>query len=256
VTRTTTEQARLRAYQRALFEHISTRAEPLAHGVAVFTPAHPTKWDLNLLVIDDASELTAEGLMAEAERLQAPAGLRHRKIQVLTGGDGLVDGFVAAGWTSERLVIMVLRGTDMRGDAPAEVRETGFEAVRSLMVQWYTEAMTPAEARDLADSDADTAEVTGARFFLTERDGEPAASCELLGAGGIGQVESVYTAAAHRGHGLASAVVRAAIAASRERGDDLVIIIADADDWPQRLYERLGFETVDVYRAFTRKPAG
>ena len=49
-------------------------------------------------------------------------------------------------------------------------------------------------------------------------------------------------------------VVRAAIAAARERGDDLVMIMADADDWPQRLYERLGFQTVDRYRTFTRKP--
>ena len=32
------------------------------------------------------------------------------------------------------------------------------------------------------------------------------------------------------------------------------MIMADADDWPQQLYERLGFETVDVYRSFTRKP--
>ena len=32
------------------------------------------------------------------------------------------------------------------------------------------------------------------------------------------------------------------------------MIMADADDWPQRLYERLGFETVDAYRSFTRKP--
>jgi hypothetical protein len=32
------------------------------------------------------------------------------------------------------------------------------------------------------------------------------------------------------------------------------MIMADADDWPQRLYERLGFEAVDEYRTFTRKP--
>jgi GNAT superfamily N-acetyltransferase len=103
----------------------------------------------------------------------------------------------------------------------------------------------------LADADADTADAAGARWFLAERDGEAAACCQLLGADGVGQVEQVYTAAAHRGHGLGSAVVRAAIAASRERGDDLVMIMADADDWPQKLYERLGFETVDVYCAFT-----
>ena len=94
MTRTTkTELERLRAYRRAHFEQITARTEPFAHGVAVFTPAHPTKWDLNLLVVEDATGVSADELIAEAERLQAPAGLRHRKVELLHGGDGLVDGF-------------------------------------------------------------------------------------------------------------------------------------------------------------------
>jgi GNAT superfamily N-acetyltransferase len=256
VTRTTTaEPARLRAYQREHFARIAARAEPFERGIAVFTPEHPTKWDLNLLIVDDATGVPAGELLAEAERLQAPAGLRHRKIQVLSGGEGLANDFTAAGWIAETIVVMALHGADARGDTPhAEVRETGFEAVRPLMEAWYRESMGAAEARDLADSDADSAVRSGARYFLAERDGEPGASCELLGFGGVGQVESVYTAAAHRGHGLASAVVRTAIAAARERGDDVVMILADAEDWPQRLYERLGFKTVDRYLNFTRKP--
>ena len=255
MTRAKPELERLRAYRRAYFESITSRAEPFAHGVAVFTPAHPTKWDLNLLIVDDASGVTADELIAEAERLQAPAGLRHRKVETLGGGDALVDGFTAAGWTAERVVVMLLRpGADHRGETPAEVREVGFEPVRGLMEQWYGESMSAAEAHDLCDADADTAKVSGGRFFLAERDGDAAACCVLLGADGIGQVEEVYTAKAHRGAGLASAVVRAAIAAAQERGDDLVMIMADAEDWPQRLYERLGFETVDVFRTFTRKP--
>ena len=150
---------------------------------------------------------------------------------------------------------MLLReGADQRGEAPAEVREVEFPAVRGLMEQWYGEAMSQAEARDLADADADTARTSDARFFMTERDGVPAACCMLLPGDGVGQVEEVYTAKPFRGHGLASAVVRAAIAAAQERGDELIMIMADADDWPQRLYERLGFETVDEYRTFTRKP--
>jgi GNAT superfamily N-acetyltransferase len=242
VTKTkTAELERLRAYQREHFERVATRAEPFAHGMVVFTPEHSTKWDSNLLVVEDAAGVSAEELIAEAERLRAPAALRHRKIQVLSGGDGLADGFTAAGWTAETLVVMALHGADTRGDTPqAEVRETGFDAVRPLMEAWYRESMGEAEARDLGDADADAAARTGARYFLVERHGEPAASCELLGFGGIGQVESVYTAAAHRGHGLASVVVRTAIAAARERGDDLVMIMADAGDWPQKLYERIG----------------
>jgi GNAT superfamily N-acetyltransferase len=255
VTRTTTELGRLRAYRRSLFERITSRAEPFPQGVAYFTPAHPTKWDLNLLVVDDAAGAGAGELIAEAERLQAPAGLRHRKVEVQQGGEAVANDFTAAGWSADRLVVMLRRGTDVRGETPpAEVRETGFEAVRGLMEAWYRESMSEAEARDLGDADADSARVSGARYFLAERDGEPGAACELLGGDGVGQVESVYTAAAHRGHGLGSAVVRAAIAASHERGDDLVLILADAADWPQRLYERLGFETVDAYYGFTRKP--
>jgi GNAT superfamily N-acetyltransferase len=255
VTRTTrAELERLRAYRRAHFEQITARTEPSAHGIAVFTPAHPTKWDLNLLVVDDATGVSADELIAEAERLQAPAGLRHRKLELLHGGDGLVDGFAKVGWTTDRVVVMVLRGADIRGDAPAEVQEVGFEAVRGLMEQWYGESMSAAEARDLGDADADTALTSGARYFLTERDGVPAATCMLLPGDGIGQVEEVYAAKPFRGHGLASAVVRTAIAAAQERGDELIMIMADADDWPQKLYERLGFETVDEYRTFTRKP--
>jgi GNAT superfamily N-acetyltransferase len=253
---TTTELARLRAHRRALFARSTRSAERFAHGVAYFTPAHPTKWDLNLLVVEDASQATAEELLAEAERLQAPAGLRHRKIEVHSGGEPLIAAFKAAGWSAERLVIMLRAGADQRGEAPAEVREVEFPAVRDLMEQWYGEAMSAAEARDLADADADTALASGARFFLTERDGLPAACCMLLPGDRVGQVEEVYTAKPFRGHGLASAVVRAAIAAARERGDELIMIMADADDWPQRLYERLGFETVDEYRTFTRKPGG
>jgi len=254
---TTTERARLRAYRRQLFAHSTHHAEAFAHGQAFFTPAHPTKWDLNLLLVEDAAQTSADDLIAEAERLQAPAGLRHRKVEVQRGGDRLVDGFRAAGWSAERIVLMVLRpAADRRGDAPpAAVREVGFEAIRGLMEQWYREAMSPAEALDLVEADADTATTSGARFFLAERDGEPAASCMLLaGAGGVGQVEEVYTAARHRGAGLATAVIRTAIAAALERGDDLILIMADAEDWPQRLYERLGFEPVDEYRTFTRKP--
>ena len=253
-TATTTDAARLRAFRRSELEQITTRSEPFARGAALFTPAHPTKWDVNLLVVDDPEGAAADELIAEAERLQAPAGLRHRKIALLSGGDELIDGFRAAGWTADEVVVMALRGADVRGETVAEVHEVGFTAIRGLLEAWYGETMTATEARDLTDSDADVAAITGARLFLAEREGEPAACCTLFGADGIGQVEAVYTAAAHRGHGLASAVVRAAVAAARERGDDLVMIIGEAEDWPQKLYERLGFQIVDRSWSFTRKP--
>jgi hypothetical protein len=36
----------------------------------------------------------------------------------------------------------------------------------------------------------------------------------------------------------------AAAGASRDRGDELTFIVAYGDDWPWKLYERLGFDRV------------
>jgi ribosomal protein S18 acetylase RimI-like enzyme len=55
---------------------------------------------------------------------------------------------------------------------------------------------------------------------------------------------------AYRGRGLARALVVHAAAGSRAAGNDLTFLVADADDWPQRLYERLGFETIGRYARF------
>ena len=90
-----------------------------------------------------------------------------------------------------------------------------------------------------------TGEAGGDRWFVAPPE-EPAAACCLLSGGEIGQVEDVGTLAAARGQGLAKAVIRAAIAASREAGHRHTFIVADADDWPRLLYEKLGFETCGV----------
>ena len=143
---------------------------------------------------------------------------------------------------------MALRRADARGDTRAEVREVALRAARAaLMEAWYGEPMGDRRGARPRRTPTPTAPgAPGARYFLVERHGEPAASCELLGFDGIGRGRvRLHGARPTAATALASAVVRAAIAASRERGDDLVIIMADADDWPQRLYERLGFETVD-----------
>ena len=72
----------------------------------------------------------------------------------------------------------------------------------------------------------------------------------------LGQVEDVATLREARQRGLARAVVSAAIAASREAGHEHTFIAADADDWPQLLYTRLGFEPVGRLAWFRKKPPG
>ena len=260
-TKSKTELERLRALRRELLERTTSRAEPFAHGTAFFTPEHPTKWDLNLLLVEHAPpELSAQQLIAEAERLQGPAGLSHRRIELAEGGDRMRSDFEAAGWSIDHLLLMVLRpGADERGEAkPASVREVDYDGLRPLAEMWQKELTPPVQAdrsAELADADAATAQALAARGFLAERDGRPAGYAMLLQAAeGVSEIDQVYTAPEHRGSGLASAVVRAAITAARERGDELTYILADAEDWPFRLYERLGFEMVGTRYEVTRKP--
>ena len=92
------------------------------------------------------------------------------------------------------------------------------------------------------------------RYFAGFVDDLPVSSCELYSRGGVGQVEDVVTLEEHRGHGLASAAVLAAVRASVDEGNTLTFLLADADDWPYLLYERLGFETTGRRWRFQRLP--
>ena len=108
------------------------------------------------------------------------------------------------------------------------------------------------EQRSLRDARFDP--VGNGRWFAAPADGEPGASCVLYERDGIGQVETVGTRPEDRGRGLASAVVLAASDASRRAGHELTFIVADADDWPWKLYERLGFDPIGEKSDFLRKP--
>ncbi len=257
-TTTRTELERLRAVRRAQLERVTSRAEPFAHGTAFFTPEHALKWDLNLLLVDRvAPGIGAHELMAHADRLQGRAGLRHCKLELAEGGERLRADFEAAGWSVDHLLLMVLRrGADRRGaTAPVSVREVSHDAVRPLAQRWHSELPSSGSSAELTEAEAAAARLLGARSFVAERDGAPAAYALLLDDGdGVGEVDQVYAAPEHRGAGLASALVRAAAAASLQRGDELTFLVADAEDWPRLLYERLGFETVGARFDFTRKP--
>ena len=56
----------------------------------------------------------------------------------------------------------------------------------------------------------------------------------------------------YRRRGLARSLVLHAVAESHAAGNDLTFLVADANDWPQRLYEKLGFETVGRYARFLK----
>jgi hypothetical protein len=50
--------------------------------------------------------------------------------------------------------------------------------------------------------------------------------------------------------------VLAAADAAEAAGNDLVFLLTDASDWPQRLYRRLGFDTIGSVYELLKLPLG
>jgi ribosomal protein S18 acetylase RimI-like enzyme len=224
---------------------------PFAFGTARLDRELPDVYDLNLLRIEQG-EPTAEELIAEAERIQGEAGLKHRRVQLPSEQDArLGEVFRRLGWEAEALVVMAQHREPERPVDLGAAEEVG----RDALVEPWTAGMRShglAEhvVAQLVEHKALIAAGIPTRYFAARADGAVASYCELYSIGGIAQVESVLTLPEYRGKGLASAVVLAAAAAARGAAAELVFLVADAEDWPQRLYERLGFD--ELGRGYSR----
>lgn len=250
---------RIARFDREMTERLSTRTERCRFGTAFFHEGFPRRWDSNFVWVEDGLDgAAAEDLAADADDVLGRAGLAHRQLYVpeLERGERLVEGFKALGFEIDRDVTMVHAGEpDRWTDDRAE--EIDFETARRFYVYVNREAEDGAHAEGaemLADFHGVVAERVDTRFFGARVDGEVVAGCELYMIGATAQVEDVFTLTAHRGRGLARAVVLAAVRAARDAAADLVHLYADDEDWPKHLYAKLGFDAVDRSLSFLRPP--
>jgi ribosomal protein S18 acetylase RimI-like enzyme len=231
------------------------RIQPFEWGSAVFRLDMPRVHDQNLLRLERGfEEVSAEQLATEADRIQRPAGLSHRKLLVPDelAGERLSDGFAGLAWRRARHVSM-LHG----GDAPAEpghpVRETSVVTLREARTrEFQTDLGGIAAMQVVASLELVASNVARSRAFMVEEDGEPVSWCALYEEDGIGQVEDVMTASAHRRRGYGRAVVEAATRASLASGNGITFLVADDEDWPKEMYARIGFEPIGRRFEFTR----
>jgi ribosomal protein S18 acetylase RimI-like enzyme len=256
VTATTTpEFARIRAFDLGLRSRVAQRA-PTPSGFSLRFP-HPAFWDLNFVYVERPAT-PVEVLVAEADA--ALSGLGHRMLVIdePPAPERLATELGRAGWTVERHVAMVAAqearpndGLPAADEAPPEQlvlprriggREFGFDEATIAAI----------EAADAAMGTA----ATERGFVSRAQDGSIAAWARLYTDGALGQIEDVQTLVAHRRRGHGEAVVRAAVAASRAAGHDLTFLWADADDFPRRMYEGLGFAVVGQRWRIRRVAAG
>jgi GNAT superfamily N-acetyltransferase len=251
--------SRIRAFIRWTEDTTAERLVPWRFGTALFDDTHPNKYDANYLRVErPVGEATAGDLAAIADDLQSHLGHREIRFEDDDEGARLAAAFASLGYDPERLVTMVLHREPDRPPPALHAGEVPLSATHDLMVR-ATIAEIPGIAPGAAEMLADHREAAGARIgarCFAAWDGDALAGCcELYVHDGIAQIENVDTLTQHRNRGVARAFLAAAIDAARDAGVTLIFLQADAADWPQQLYGKIGFDRVDHHiRQFTKRP--
>lgn len=244
-------------FELALGEAVAERVEDVGGDItAVLDTRIPQVWDSNYLVAE-SEQVTPTRLAAKADEVLGGLGMKHRAALTRDPAHGsrLAEGMEKLGWEIEGGVYLVLRREPDR-PAAADVEQVVFDDVREvnrtiiLAEDWGT----PEVAEQIFEHERRIAEAYRDRWFAARHEGEIASCCRLIQRGGIGQVEDVSTLEPARNRGLARAVSLAAARTSVDDGDELAFIAALADDWPRKLYSRLGFDEVGETSIARRKP--
>jgi GNAT superfamily N-acetyltransferase len=281
----TSDRDEFLAFELALDEKVYDEVRAESWGRLFLTPSLPLIWDASWVGIERTG-LSVDEVIAIADRALGGAGLAHRTICLLDEADGVRLGEAVEaeparwpGWKVERNRYMAWRGGDavtiahkgppvssQKSADSAEkceragVREVGLEEIAGLRRRLIAESMPKgvdqleATVDQLLELEGRYGEAGGDRWFVAPAAGQPLAACRLFRQGRIGQVEDVATRADARGRGLAKAVVLAAVATSQAAGDTATFLSADAADWPQLLYARLGFEAAGDVTVLRRRP--
>jgi ribosomal protein S18 acetylase RimI-like enzyme len=212
----------------------------------------PLLWDANFLYVGSPGDATAADLAAATTEGLRDVGGSLGGVVIAAEADGppLRDAFADIGWRAGPLVLMVHRDADRLGAGDGVRRVSDEEAAPPRRAVILAEGWgSGAVADQVLARAALVAAATGGVSYGAEGDDGVASTCVVLGGDGLAQVDDVGTAPPARRRGLAGAVVSFATERARDEGS-LVFLCADALDWPQHLYERLGYEPVGTLHRF------
>jgi GNAT superfamily N-acetyltransferase len=251
--------SRVLAFDRGIRVRAAQRVLEIPEGLVVRHAGLSNLYHLNAVLIDrgvaDAATVTrlADTHLGDLDH-------RHVVFDNAELAERLAPELLAAGWNRQRVVFMHWVREPDRGTRPT-AHPIDDEFARALQVELLSEE-APRTAPDgtvpsalagllVAGQEAVRAG-TRSIVFAAGEDGTFASMCTLFLHEGYAMIDEVGTLKAHRGHGLARAVVIAALDTARADHADPIVVPADADDWPQLIYARLGFEPLVRQVAFTR----
>jgi ribosomal protein S18 acetylase RimI-like enzyme len=255
-----TELDRCLALLKEIDHKAAKREVPFRFGTAYLHDEIPKVWSRNYVSLERDLESATPGLVStEANRVLGEAGLAHRKAEVFDAevGERLAPGLAALGWQVEcDLVMIAARKPDRETDLSIveKVEPDALEPVWAEANRADGRIEDEDVIRQLAKGKRVLAAAIDTRFFAARLDDEIGAYCELYSGGGTGQIENVLTLERFRNRGLARALVLRALEESRAMGNDLTFLLANRDDWPKELYDKLGFDEVGITYDFVIPP--
>ena len=228
--------------------------------VVVITPDDPSYYFGNLLVLPAAPQVgeVAYWTRTFATEVGGDPAVRHVALRWdgIHGDTGATEELIAAGFTVE--ILQVMTATTITA-APVDLELRVLEA-RELPATAELEYAIGDRHDDsfrrfLHRRAAWKQGLAGTRraTFWGAFDGETlVASLGVVPLGPCARYQDVQTAVSHRRRGIASALLAIAARASRE--SDLVIV-AEPESAAARVYERVGFRTVERVGSACRYPA-
>jgi GNAT superfamily N-acetyltransferase len=231
---------------KALDVRASGRVEQLPFGTALFREELPNVRSRNFIWVDSpAAVLDVAEVARTAERLQAGAGLPHRRLvfEDEATADAATALLVPRGWRVERQVVMVHDGSlppEPDGPEVREVDATALLPAREVLLRAYTEIRGEDSIQQLLAADAAITSATTERCFAGVENEAIVSFCHLFSDGDTAQIEDVETVPAYRRGGFARAVLLRALAEAAATHDFIFLLALD-EDWPKQWYTRTGF---------------
>ena len=255
--------ARLRA------EVVVRLDDDLTEGaLAVLDPTYPRSYDSNKLVLPGIRGAAAEPavVMAVADDVLGDEGLAHRYVSVHDAvPDGWAGPLLAAGWTQESLAGMACDVGSPRGRSGPLLPVVEVEEARAAVfvaATWREDepGFDDETVRQLVRRRRRLDRAGSLQRLAVEAppgDDAPgglAALADLVVRGTTAELDAVGTLTGYRGRGYGDALVAAAQQRAHEAGADLLVLQADAGDWPRDWYARRGFVEVSASATLMRVP--
>jgi ribosomal protein S18 acetylase RimI-like enzyme len=233
---------RARTFMRRTIAIAADESRAIEGGWQFMTPSLPRVWNLNHIGFGQPPPATR--LLELIESHSAGLGFDHVVVEHDGSGAALEPELVGRGFRFDRELVMTL-GQPPDPAAAERVIEPQEAEMLELIRLWVEEEWRPdpSETDQLIECARREGRARRERCFgVRDGDGRLLAMAKLRSDGVTAQVEDVYTIPDARRRGFARTLVTHATTTAVEAGHELVFIVADDNNWPKLLYERIGFQ--------------